>query len=81
MLCLTYGTCTMDDGLCHLFPLPFEESAAVELMKIYSKTKKIDVCNFPVVKDICQILSNSYTGMIPVEDIDKDGFSFISSGR
>lgn len=48
---------------------------------MYSKTKKIDVCNFPVVKDICQILSNSYTGKIPVEDIDKDGFSFISSGR
>ncbi|XP_018569442.1 acyloxyacyl hydrolase [Anoplophora glabripennis] len=88
VFCLLYGTCNVDTGqpLCHLFPLPFlEEEAVLVIEKLKNDAStllpKIDVCELPVIDDICRILNNSYTSLDAAADFDSDGFSTITPAR
>ncbi|KAJ8921984.1 hypothetical protein NQ315_008621 [Exocentrus adspersus] len=86
IFCLVYGTCTVDAGqpLCHLFPLPFLENEAlptINKLKTSSFHIEIDVCELPVIDDICRILNNSYNSLDAASDFDSDGFSTISPAR
>ncbi|EEZ98824.2 Acyloxyacyl hydrolase-like Protein [Tribolium castaneum] len=85
LFCLVYGTCRVDKGqpFCHLFPLTMEQEEMENVLKKEREKMlpKIDFCKLPYIKDICNILNNSYTSLAPVEDFDNDGFSAMETGR
>ncbi|KAJ8935056.1 hypothetical protein NQ318_002685 [Aromia moschata] len=88
IFCLIYGTCKVDFGepMCHLFPLPFLKGTPnflteLELQRTKSGLPKVDVCDLPLIDDICKILNNSYSTLDAAEDFDQDGFSAITPAR
>jgi acyloxyacyl hydrolase len=85
LFCMVYGTCTIDknEDMCHLFPVALDKSEIDNFSKQENRRElpKIDFCKLPFVKDICNILNNSFISLTPLEDYDGDGFSAMETGR
>ncbi|CAK8694911.1 unnamed protein product [Clavelina lepadiformis] len=87
IICHNIGLCTQEPGteFCHAFPLPsnFDPSFLRIKDKSAFKRDKSDnpLCTLPGVKEICNIIDRFSNDHLPIEDIDRDKFSEVTTLR
>ena len=96
IVCAALKICTKVGGdICHIFPLPRHSSKQELDLRLLQATKRAeatqlksgvkrtpaDICDYPLVKPICNIINRFGNDHLPLEDTDGDYFSVTRTFR